>query len=392
MKILLITHKFPPSVGGMEKHCFELASGLAKNHDCIIHAFQSDKQSRFNFFFNLKHDVRRILASHDDIDLIYLNDGLMVAFSLWLRKLTQIPVVASFHGLDVVFPLSIYQKYIIPKFNYLSKMIAVSHFTQEALVARRLDHQRICVISNGVDTDLKIREIDEIEKAKLGKEFFDRLSGKKILLMVGRPVRRKGMSWFVKNVLPRLDQSFHLMIAGSFDKEPSRFEKLLFALPRFIGSYVNLFFGFADDKLIIKKVIQENSIANRVSLLPRLSDKALSFIYEQADAFIMPNIKVKGDAEGFGLVALEASIRGLPVFCSDIEGIRDAIQNGDNGYHVPSQNGDAWISKIQEKFSDLDQLKADATSFKRFTKSNYGWHKMNASYEKTFLEVVEANR
>jgi hypothetical protein len=48
----------------------------------------------------------------------------------------------------------------------------------------------------------------------------------------------------------------------------------------------------------------------------------------------MPNIRVPGDAEGFGLVALEAVVCGTAVLAADLEGITEAIQHGKNGLLV----------------------------------------------------------
>jgi glycosyltransferase involved in cell wall biosynthesis len=48
-------------------------------------------------------------------------------------------------------------------------------------------------------------------------------------------------------------------------------------------------------------------------LLGKVSDLDKKILYNTADVFVMPNIKVEGDIEGFGIVAIEASSVGLPV-------------------------------------------------------------------------------
>ncbi|MDR1601380.1 MAG: glycosyltransferase [Tannerella sp.] len=59
------------------------------------------------------------------------------------------------------------------------------------------------------------------------------------------------------------------------------------------------------------------------------------FFCDKVDAFLMPNIPVEGDMEGFGLVCLEASACGTLVFAADIDGIPDAVRNGKNGFLLP---------------------------------------------------------
>ena len=60
-------------------------------------------------------------------------------------------------------------------------------------------------------------------------------------------------------------------------------------------------------------------------MIGEVSDDMLAAAYRSADVMVMPNIPVRGDMEGFGLVALEAAAAGLPVVASRIEGITDAI-------------------------------------------------------------------
>ncbi len=47
-------------------------------------------------------------------------------------------------------------------------------------------------------------------------------------------------------------------------------------------------------------------------MLGRVSEEALGSLYRGADLFVMPNVPVPGDIEGFGVVMLEAGLCGLP--------------------------------------------------------------------------------
>jgi len=76
-----------------------------------------------------------------------------------------------------------------------------------------------------------------------------------------------------------------------------------------------------------------------------------------ADAFIMPNISIPDDVEGFGISALEAGACGLPVIASNIQGIRDAILDGITGYLVGERDVAGYISKFTRWI--LNELKFD---------------------------------
>lgn len=106
----------------------------------------------------------------------------------------------------------------------------------------------------------------------------------------------------------------------------------------------------------------------------------------------MPNIKVEGDAEGFGLVALEATLRKTPVLASGIEGITEAIKDEKNGYLLPSENAEAWVEKIHELLQNPELLTEKGEEFQRFTLANYSWTKMANGYVEIFKKVIEKER
>ena len=62
----------------------------------------------------------------------------------------------------------------------------------------------------------------------------------------------------------------------------------------------------------------------------------------------MPNISVPGDVEGFGIVAIEAAACGTPVVASDIQGIRDAVIDGETGFLLEERNVAAFVGAIRK--------------------------------------------
>jgi phosphatidylinositol alpha-1,6-mannosyltransferase len=105
---------------------------------------------------------------------------------------------------------------------------------------------------------------------------------------------------------------------------------------------------------------------------------------QDAEIFIMPNIKVDNDMEGFGLVALEACMNNCIVLASNIDGITDAIIDNSNGFLVKSQDVMEWVNKINEVLNIKDKSTL-IKHFKEFTMTNYSWTKMCNEYEREFL-------
>ncbi|MBK9734116.1 MAG: glycosyltransferase [Saprospiraceae bacterium] len=70
----------------------------------------------------------------------------MLALNPMKRK-----VVVTLHGLDVVFPVRLYQRYIIPGMFTYDAFICVSNATKEACIKRGFPMEKLHVVSNGVD-------------------------------------------------------------------------------------------------------------------------------------------------------------------------------------------------------------------------------------------------
>jgi phosphatidylinositol alpha-1,6-mannosyltransferase len=371
----------------MEKQSYELITRTAKSNDVIVHAYKGEG-SKLNWFLNLKREIKKILVKHQDIQLIHLNDGLMVATTLWLKKYTQIPVVATFHGLDITFPSTIFQNRIVKKMHKIDGAICVSRATTDACLQRGFDNTKVYTVLNGVDHDLA-----EIEKeldflARVMNETGVNLANKKVIMTMGRAVKRKGFSWFLKNVVPGLDNGVVFLMVGPLNTKLSIGEKLINNLPKGIRSKLQLMFGMATDVVAISEALDNPLTKDKVHHMGKVSFSDLMQYLSIADVFVMPNIKVAGDAEGFGLVALEASLRGTPVIASGIEGITDAVRDGENGIQLPSGNAQKWIDTINSLLKNEDKLAKLSQSAIDSTLKNYGWDKMVIEYLEVFKNVI----
>jgi glycosyltransferase involved in cell wall biosynthesis len=109
-------------------------------------------------------------------------------------------------------------------------------------------------------------------------------------------------------------------------------------------------------------------------------------LFQTADIFVMPNIRVEGDVEGFGIVAIEAAIQGLPVVASNIEGINDAIIEGHNGFLVESGNAQAFEDKIRDILDNVN-LNELSEQVSEYTKQNYSWEHVSDLYLKEFMRI-----
>lgn len=390
MKILFISHKYPPTIGGMEKQCFELIQGIEKEHEVYKVVYNADNENRVQFFFWFKKRVKKILREQPDIQIIHLNDGLMAYFGLWLQKYTSIPVVVTYHGLDIVFPGKIFQERIVPKFRNYTGGICVSTATAEACITRGFDKDKIFVVPNGVDSQIADLQFNRQETAQYFQQKYGLdLNDKKVIISLGRPVKRKGFSWFIEHVMPQLDDDVIYIMIGprKADNTTPLWRKIL---PRKILRKIDLFLGASNDEQPIKQLLQAEQYKNRVIRTGALPYQNMMSLLAFADVFVMPNIPVEGDAEGFGLVALEAALSKTLVLASRLEGITEAIHDGKNGYLLPSGEAEVWVETIQKSLKDPTSLRQKSEQFQAYTLSNFSWKKMADGYIEVFENIIES--
>ena len=355
MKIIFITRTYPPIVGGMEKVSYEITTRISKLVPSYIIA---NRKGRKNLPFFLPYAFLKglFLIVTKSVNVVHLSDAMLSPLGLALKYLTGRKVVTTVHALDVTHRNPLYQ-FIIPRcLKRLDKIISISDYTIEECVKRGVPREKCVFIPNGVNPDEFILNERNIRE-KLSKEIKVDLKKKKVLLSVGHLVKRKGFNWFIENVMCNLDKDVIYII---------------------IGGYGNASKG--DELQRYQELINRLELQNRVFLLGKTSDRILKLAYNSADLFIMPNIKVPGDAEGFGIVAIEASSIGLPVIASNLEGLKDAIKNGENGYLIEFNNANAFIKKVNELLRKNKLIGGLRKKAKEFTRKNYSWNKISRKY------------
>ena len=236
------------------------------------------------------------------------------------------------HGEDVIYPVRAYQRLVRRTFGKLDLVLAVSRATGSECLGRGLASGKLRIVPNGID------------RARFAKSHPkdgpptqpENLSGASLpaqpdflLCSVCRLVPRKGIVWFLCNVMPQLPEAIHYWIIG--------------AGPEFKGA---------------RAAIRHHGLRDRVQLLGRLSDTDLAQLYRRADVLVMPNVPQKGTMEGFGLVALEAGSCGLPAVASRLEGIAEVIRHRHTGILVPPLDGGGFAAAILECYGSRGWLKS----------------------------------
>jgi phosphatidylinositol alpha-1,6-mannosyltransferase len=234
------------------------------------------------------------------------------------------------YGLDIMFTNPAYQLIVPRCVARLDPVVCISKATRDEATQRGVPAARCMVITPGVTAGGLHSERDRADLERLVPA---PVGDRKVLLTVGRLVERKGVCWFLEAVLAELGSSYVYVIVGD-GPERSRAER----------------------------IVSERGLGEQVHLLGQVSDRDLETLYGGADVFVMPNVVVPGTMEGFGLVALEAAAAGLPVVASDIEGIRDAVVDGETGLLVAAGDVAGFVDAIKRAASMTKSDVASATA------------------------------
>ena len=128
-------------------------------------------------------------------------------------------------------------------------------------------------------------------------------------------------------------------------------------------SYVYVIAGDGPERAQISRAIADRGLEGRVVLLGMIEDDEKEWLLRNSRLFIMPNIPVQGDVEGFGLVLIEAASMGLMAIASDLDGIPDAVIPGETAILVPPGNPGAFVVAIAAASPDRRRVQAAAASF-----------------------------
>lgn len=360
VKIIFIIRIHPPFYGGLLAVNLELYRYLSGMSEVKLIEWRKPKKYLLLGFLYFLFKVPILLLTQK-IDVIYLGDGLLSPIGLVL-KIFKKPVATTVHGLDVTYKNKFYQ-FLIPKcIARLDRVICVSRATAEECIKRGVSKEKIKVISDPISDVFYLGEDKKIIRKKIEEKIGLSLKDKKIILSVGRLVERKGFHWFVGSVVPKLLEKRNDFI------------------------YLTVGEGAYEEK--IEEAIKENHLEDYVKMLGRVDEAILKLLYNGADIFVMPNIPARGDMEGFGIVILEAASCKLPIVASNLEGIRDAIKEGENGFLVEPYNVKDYVKKINELLEN-DLLRENFGKIAReYTIKNYSGEKIVKEYFNEF-EVLK---
>jgi D-inositol-3-phosphate glycosyltransferase len=123
-------------------------------------------------------------------------------------------------------------------------------------------------------------------------------------------------------------------------------------------------------------------LGDRVTFMGARDQDTLQYYYAAAEALIMPS-----DYESFGMVALEAMACGTPVIASEVGGLAYLVQDGVNGFHVPTREPAALAGRICTILTDEDTRRKMSEAAQQ-TAQHYGWPVIADRLLRVFGDVI----
>jgi len=300
------------------------------------------------------------IAKHEKLDVLHVHYAIphatsaVVARQILEQQGIRIPVVTTLHGTDIT--LVGRDPSFAPVVNYSINqsdgVTAVSEYLRKETLSNFEIDRDISVIPNFIDTNRFKRQESSSLKQKLCPNC------EKVLVHVSnfRPVKN---AMQVVEIMHRLKQDNYpiklLLVGDGPDRVPAehRAREL----------------GISDDVLFMGK------------------QEAVQDILSIADVFVMPS-----GSETFGLAALEAMACGVPVVASNIGGLPELVDHGENGYLCPLNNVDAFAERIRQIVSSDTLQKKMGDAARRKAKDCFDNERVIPMYEKLYEKTLVASQ
>ncbi|MBA3808707.1 MAG: glycosyltransferase family 4 protein [Solirubrobacterales bacterium] len=206
---------------------------------------------------------------------------------------------------------------------------------------------QVVTIHNGVDTDT-FAPGRHVEQARAMRERAGIADGRLVAAFVGSEWQRKGLAAAIEALASA--PGWDLVVAGAGDQ--AHYQQLADSLG--VGASVH-WLG----------VVRE-----------------VQTVYAMADVFVLPS-----SYETFSLVTFEAAASGLAIIACPVNGVRELIQDGQNGYLIGQDSGE--IARHLCQLAGDPALRARLGAGAREAALEFSWERMISKHEQLYETVLE---
>ena len=353
-RILFIARRYPPSVGGIQTYAKELYTRLCQHGTVTLVALGEDSIFHLAWFMPYAFCAAVLHILRHRPDAVFFMDGVTAALAPFLRPFTPARFTVTIHGAELTFRRAFFSHLMRAGARACDRTVMVSRATSALAVRNGLPAEKTRVIYQGIHAFIPAGEAHRSLRERFEGTHGLNLRENPVLLNYGRQVRRKGVAEFIETGVPLMRDDIRLFISGG-------------------GPVQN----------DIRDAVASLNLEDRVFVLGWLDDPTLAMLRREAQLFLMPNIHLPHDAEGFGIAPLECMYAGLPVVYFDVDALGESLRDG--GFRVPPGDYPAFVERIH-RYLDLpdEDREWERTRVQAFVRAEYSWEKTTAEYMDVF--------
>ncbi|GHF24726.1 glycosyl transferase family 1 [Streptomyces mashuensis] len=358
MSTLIITNDFPPRQGGIETFVHAMAVRLP---DVVVYTSGEPGAEAYDatLDFPVIRDPSRTLlptrrvtaralriARQYGCDRVWFGAAApLAAMAPALRRGGIRQMVATTHGHEIWWARTPLARQLLRRVgDHVDVVTYLGEYTRARIAPALGPHARLSRLVPGVDADAFRPDPDEDALRELRDRYG--LRDRKVVLCVSRLVTRKGQDTLIRAMphIRRVVPEAALLIVGRGPAE-QRLRRL--ARAQAPGSVV--FAGGMDHAATARH-------------------------YALADVFAMPcrTRKAGLEAEGLGIVFLEAAASGLPVIAGDSGGAPDTVLDGETGAVVDGRDVAAVARSVVRMLTSPDRAAMGAAG-RRWVAKEWSW-------------------
>ena len=383
-KVAIFVRKL--SVAGVERFVIDLANKLCDVHQVYIFVLEDIRHQTDRL---LKPGIRTIDFRHPggydlgifrqiqqklkeyEIEVVFTNnystfvEGIVPATLQGVKARIHIQHGLEFYSKinhDTRFQRFIRRMIQMGVSRFVTNAVTVSHAGLVFLnLEWKIPEKKIEVIHNGVDVE-KFRPLPEFRQ-----EVRQELGISSEAFVIGSvcrvvPVKNVAMMVEAVHLLRERIPDLHLVVLGKFEH------------PEVPGSYTNQ----------IKQMMEKYGLTERIHFLPPRLD--VRPVLNAMDIYLNTSL-----SEGLSIAIIEAMASGLPVIATDVGGNPEVVENGVNGFLVPSRNAQALAERIKYLHTYPEMLNILAKNSRERAVQHFSGETMRQKYLQLIDRVTQSD-
>ncbi len=233
-------------------------------------------------------------------------------------------------------------------------VVTICEGLRKGLLERGIDEKKLFVLPNGVDVSkFPPPALDSKLQAELG------LQGKKVIGFIGSLYRYEGLKYLVEamaKLAPHHPDLRCVIVGGGYDGEEEE----------------------------LKQQAQKLNVSERVIVVGKVPHEKVNGYYSLIDILVYPRIRSRLLELVTPLKPLEAMSMEKVVLGSDVGGIKELIEDGQNGWLFKADNVNDLVKTIERVFANPEEMHRLEKNSRVYVEAKRSWSKLIEAHRQVY--------